>query len=174
MPAIGYAGKDPEDKPFSVKIKWAKGRDISGYSAAFIEQARQARARAEKMEKRRDGLLKFKRRFMPEWARLIVEEIADKHDICPSAIATDDRRHKVIRARNEAIYLIKCHRPELSTPKIGGWFNKDHTSILHALASHSDKTGAPRMVGYNLAEVRARNRNRARASKLKLGDEGTK
>jgi hypothetical protein len=161
MSFVGYAGKDPEDKPFSGFIKWAKGRDISGYSAAFIEQARQARARAAKMEMRREGLLKFKRRFMPEWARLIVEHVADKHDICPSAMAADDRHHKVIRARNEAIYLIKCHRPMLSTPRIGGWFNKDHTSILHALASHSDATGAPMMVGYNLANARERNRKRA-------------
>lgn len=168
--SVAYAGKDQEDKPFAGHIKWAKGKDISGYSAAFVEQARQARERAAKQEMRREGMMKFKRRFMPEWARLIIEEVADRHDVCPSAMAVDDRRQKVVRARSEAIYLIKSHRPMLSTPRIGGWFDKDHTSILHALASHSDATGCPMLVGYDLLTARERNRQRA-AAKLPKGTE---
>jgi hypothetical protein len=143
----------------------------SAYTKEFLKQALEAKQRAdeakilaEKQEARRLGLLAFKRRFMPEWARQIVEQTCDKHGICPSEIARDNRKHPAVKARNEAIYLVKARKPRLSSPQIGGWFGRDHTSILHSIASHSAATGSPTLVGYDLANARERNRIRAAAS----------
>jgi hypothetical protein len=109
------------------------------------------------------ALLKFKHSGMPEWARQIAEETAIRHGICVSEIANGSRKYKVVRVRNEAIYLVKARKPMLSSSQLGRWFDRDHTTILHALASHSDATGAPALVGYNLAYARERNRQRAAA-----------
>jgi hypothetical protein len=140
----------------------------SVYTKEFIKQAKEARERAEeakrldeKQEAHRQGLLTFKRRYMPEWARQIVDEMSQKHGVCPGDMARDDRRHKTVKARNEAIYLIKARKPMLSSPQIGNWFDRDHTSILHSIASHSQSAHAPKLVGYDLDNARARNRVRA-------------
>lgn len=140
----------------------------SVYTKEFIKRANEARARADeerqieaRAEARRQGLLTFKRRYMPEWARQIVDEAAKKHDVCPSHMAGDNRKYPVVRARNEAIYLIKARKPTLSSTQLANWFDRDHTSILHSIASYSDATGAPVLVGYDLANARERNRQRA-------------
>jgi hypothetical protein len=140
----------------------------SVYTKEFIQQAKQARERAEEAkrveeerEARHQGLLTFKRRYMPEWARQIVDETCQKHGVCPSDMARDNRRHKMVKARNEAIYLIKDRKPVLSSEQIARWFDRDHTSILHSIASHSEATGAPALVGYDLVHARERNRQRA-------------
>lgn len=139
------------------------------YTKEFIKQAQEARGRAdeakrlaEKLEARRQGLLSFKRRSLPEWARQIVEESADRHNICVSDLASNNRKYKVVHARNEAIYRIKERKPQLSSPHIGRWFDRNHVSILYAIASYSDATGAPMLVGYDLANSRERKRERCR------------
>jgi len=131
-----------------------------GHTKEFLKQAQEARERAEKLEARRQGLLTFKRWAMPEWALGIVDEVCARRDICPSDMASS-RKYKAVHARNEAIYFIKARKPSLSSTQIARWFARDHTSILHSLASHSDATGAPALVGYDLAGVRERNRLRA-------------
>ncbi|TPN03823.1 hypothetical protein FJ973_29720 [Mesorhizobium sp. B2-1-3] len=146
------------------RIRSAKGI----YTKEFIDQAREARTRAdeakelaEKQEARRQGMLTFRRQAMPDWARQIVEHICEKHGVCPSEMSSDNRKHRVVRARNEAIYLVKDRKPMLSSPQIGKWFGKDHTSILHSLASYSHATGAKSLVGYDIEGARERNRRKA-------------
>ncbi|MBX3751922.1 MAG: hypothetical protein KF897_17725, partial [Opitutaceae bacterium] len=43
------------------------------------------------------------------------------------------RTRHVVEARFEAIRLVRAARPDLSLPAIGRLFNRDHTTILHAL-----------------------------------------
>jgi hypothetical protein len=171
-PPVFDAKRTPPLRKAFVTAKQERMRSArTMYTKEFIKQALEARQRAdeakilaEKQEARRQGLLTFKRRFMPEWARQIVERACEKHGICPSEMACDNRKHRVVKARNEAIYLVKARKPMLSSPQLGGWFGRDHTSILHSLASYSAATGSPKLVGYDLANARERNRIRAAAA----------
>lgn len=105
-------------------------------------------------EIRKRSLALFRKRGMPVWAREIVEQVSNRTCVGIDLIIGDRRFHRVVHARNEAIYLIKDRKPVLSTPTIAKWFNRDHTSILHSIASHSERTGAPELVGYDLNRAR--------------------
>jgi hypothetical protein len=170
-PVFDAKRTQPLHKAFTTAKEQRVRSARSIYTKEFIKQALEARQRdgearilAEKQEARRQGLLAFKRRFMPEWARQIVEQTCDAHDICPSEVARDNRKHRAVKARNEAIYLVKARKPMLSSTQIGGWFGRDHTSILHSIASYSAATGSPALVGYDIANARERNRQRAAAA----------
>ena len=143
-----------------------------GYSKEFINTAfskrrsLEAQTRQEityfaKAEMRRQGIVRFKRWGMPEWALQIVEEACDRLRICPSEIAGPNRLFKAVQARNEVIYLIKDRKPVLSSTQLGKWFNRDHVSILYALASHASRTGLPQLCGYDIEHSRAVKRERA-------------
>lgn len=153
---VTYAGYDPDDKPFARRSARAMG-----YTQEFIDRAKQARSAAAKLELNRQGLIQFRRWGMPEWARQIVSDVAARHDVMTEEISSSSRRHKVVRARNEAMYLVKASKTALSSPQIAAWFNRNHVSILYAIASHSDRTGAPALVGYDVVNSRAGRRQRA-------------
>lgn len=138
--------------------RWSDFTRNKGYTPEFIEQSRRSRARAVKEELRAAGLSRLKRWGMPEWARNIVIEVCERTDVCPGEIASDARFQRVVKARREIIYRIKETKPILSTPQLGRWFNRDHTSILHSIAMHQEQCGAPRLVGYSLDKLRLRNR----------------
>lgn len=107
-------------------------------------------------QKRAEGLRQFRRWGMPDWAVKIVAEAADEHGICPSEIAGRKRFKFIVDARREAIYRVKAVKPLMSCIILGRWFNRDHTSVTHLIASYSESTGAPRLVGYDIRKTRAR------------------
>lgn len=123
------------------------------YTKSFLEQARQ-KGRAEL---RRLGVRKCVHRGMPQWAIDIVIEISERLGTCISDIADCKRTSLVVAARNEAMYRIKERKPSLSSPQIGKWFGRDHTSVLFAIASYQEATGADPLVGYNINIARRRN-----------------
>lgn len=109
-------------------------------------------------EETRDHILNaFRKRGMPVWARDIVEEVSNRTGVSLELIAGDRKFHRVVHARNEAIYLVKDRNKMLSSPILAKWFARDHTSCLHSIASHSERTGAPSLVGYDLARTRKKN-----------------
>ncbi|MGV8840475.1 MAG: helix-turn-helix domain-containing protein [Bauldia sp.] len=72
----------------------------------------------------------------------IIAEVAAKHDIPTHDILSDQRARALIPARHEAIWRCVMETP-LSLPAIGRVFNRDHTSIGHAVMRHHLTTGAP-------------------------------
>jgi hypothetical protein len=117
----------------------------------------------------RQGLKAFRQRGMPESIRRIVEQIATRRRVSVMLMASDSRMRIAVEARAEAMYAIKKAKPHLSSPLIAKWFARDHTSVLHALASHAAKSGLPNLAGYDIERVRARNAKIAaemRAAKL--------
>lgn len=144
---IPFAGKDPTESQIR-RFRWPKPEKVQPQPVA---------AAVDPEEIRRRSLNTLRKRGMPVWAREIVERVS--HETCVSIdqMAGDGKKRRIIHARNQAIYQIKEARPDISTPRIGKWFAKDHTSILHSIASHSDRTGAPALVGYNLQRARKRN-----------------
>lgn len=107
----------------------------------------------------------FRRRGMPEWAYQIVREVAYRHRVYLTDVASSNRCRDVVAARTEAMYRIKAAKESVSSTQIGKWFEKDHTSILHGIASYQERTGAAPLFHYNLN--RARKRNAAISSLLR-------
>lgn len=155
MGVVAFAGYDPTEKPFARKTALSMG-----YTPEFIAQAKQSRERAAREEMNRQGLLTLRRWGMPEWARDIVAEVCARRDVFISDLASACRRHKVVHARNEAIYRVKESKMTLSSPQIAAWFNRDHVSILYSIASHQQAEGLPKLCGYDIERSKETRRRR--------------
>lgn len=66
-------------------------------------------------------------------ARGIVQRVAMRHSVSYRDIVGVSRQKPVIAARFEAIATVRQLRPDMSSKAIGMLFNRDHTTILHAL-----------------------------------------
>lgn len=94
---------------------------------------------------------------MPDWVRQIVFSVAEANEVSAAKIMMKEQSRVAVRARNEAIYRVKAARPHLSLPKIGTWFDFDHTTVMYALARHAEATGDSPLTDYNLDKaLRAR------------------
>lgn len=63
----------------------------------------------------------------------IIRVVATKHGVSVTDIKSQTRTLHIVEARHEAMALVYRLRPDLSLPAIGRIFNRDHTSILHAV-----------------------------------------
>lgn len=66
-------------------------------------------------------------------AKEIIFEVAHKHGISPIEIFGDRRCKHIIDARHEAIARVSEEKSEWSLTQIGRFFNRDHTTIIHAI-----------------------------------------
>ncbi len=69
--------------------------------------------------------------------RQIIERIAAFHGTTYDQIVGVRLDRGLVAARHDAIKAVSDARPDLSSPQIGKFFNRDHTTILHALAKTS-------------------------------------
>lgn len=70
---------------------------------------------------------------MPRQQRIaVVQEVADRHGVSLEAVLGASRGREVVAARWEAMRRIHNEFGD-STPRIGRLFNRDHTTVLHAL-----------------------------------------
>jgi ferredoxin len=78
----------------------------------------------------------------PSWKDLVTQ-VAAWHGVQASEIMSDSRRKKVMVARRDAIVAVyvncRISGRRLSSTELGQRFNRDHTTILHALR----KNGIP-------------------------------
>lgn len=152
---------------------WVQIERNHGYSPEFLERAKRSRQRAAAEEMRKQGMMKYRRRGMPSWACDIIRDVSDRRGICVDQMASDSRVAVVSRARNEAMYLIKAAKPTVSSPQMGKWFNRDHTSILYGISSHQERYGLPILAGYDVALARIRKREWAAYKRSKASSKGT-
>jgi len=66
--------------------------------------------------------------------RPLIERVGAFHGVSFDEIIGPRRDRKTVAARFDAIAAVHKARPDLSTPQLGRIFNRDHTSILHALS----------------------------------------
>jgi hypothetical protein len=66
-------------------------------------------------------------------ASWIISAIAESHNLTKADIIGHDRRAHVVVARYEAISAVHKTFPNWSYPVLGMIFNRDHTTIMHAL-----------------------------------------
>lgn len=64
----------------------------------------------------------------------IIADVAAAHGLRPRDLTGPDRRRTVCFARFEAMRAIRA-ATNLSTIQIGALFNRDHSSVLHALGT---------------------------------------
>jgi chromosomal replication initiation ATPase DnaA len=71
----------------------------------------------------------------------IIEKVAAFHGLPTEALTGNSRERVIIEARFDAIKAVADTRPDMSLTQIGKIFNRDHTSILHALKQRGGRTG---------------------------------
>jgi hypothetical protein len=68
--------------------------------------------------------------------RLLIADIqqivAAYYRVQPTSMTSADRRRRIVRARQVAMYL-SCELTQHSIAEVGRRFNRDHTTVLHAL-----------------------------------------
>lgn len=63
----------------------------------------------------------------------IISEVAAKHGLTCAHIIGPQRLRTYVRARRAAIHAVLVAYPHMSSPQLGRLFNRDHSTILHAL-----------------------------------------
>lgn len=76
--------------------------------------------------------------ILPSRVVCIIRNVAAEHGVEPRDILGDSRLAKIARARQAA--MVACREMDWrgsvpSFPTIGQWFNRHHTTILHACQS---------------------------------------
>lgn len=72
---------------------------------------------------------------MPEKVQRIVEVISTELGISVDRIIGRNRRREVIEARHTCIHILykQIYKGNIVQGRLAGWFNKDHTTVIHAL-----------------------------------------
>jgi hypothetical protein len=73
----------------------------------------------------------------PSW-RFIVALVAMKYGVHPRDILGTDRHANVIGARHEAMVSVYQHT-QGSMPSVARFFDRDHTTLIHAMRKHKAK-----------------------------------
>jgi chromosomal replication initiation ATPase DnaA len=76
-------------------------------------------------------------------AKEVVREVAMRHRVPIHEIFGKSKAHSFAVARREAIYRVKIEKRSVSSGQLGLWFNRDHSTILFALARYQELYGAP-------------------------------
>lgn len=150
-----------------MEIERVEREAVAAQLSASAERRREARrkaiakAYADEVEATKEAM-----RRLPEWVRDIVVATCKRHRQPVLAMFQDMRNQGIVVCRDEILYTIRAAR-EPSFPIIGGWFRKDHTTIMAAVARHAERTGLPVLCYYNLGRTRVK--NRAAADRYRAG-----
>jgi chromosomal replication initiator protein len=66
--------------------------------------------------------------------RAMIADVARRHGLTYRDVVGPCRDQRTVRARREAIALVRQAKPHLSYPQLGRLFGRDHTTILHHLS----------------------------------------
>lgn len=113
----------------------ARQRELDALEAARIATARREQEQAAALAKARSA---SRAAHGPNDVRRLVHETAQAHGVTFTDIMGKSRKQAVVRARWAAIAAVRQSRPMWSLPRIGAFFDLDHTSVLHALRRMSE------------------------------------
>lgn len=66
-------------------------------------------------------------------AAKLMDEVAEDFGTTVQVLKGISRNREIVHARQMAMYRVRKERPDLSLPVIGRAFNRDHTTVLHAI-----------------------------------------
>lgn len=78
-------------------------------------------------------------RGLPPTAQRIIASVADKHGLTVADLRGRSQRYRIAHARQEAFFELMRHG--YSSPLIGSWFGRDHTTVLHGVCAHRNRIG---------------------------------
>jgi chromosomal replication initiation ATPase DnaA len=79
---------------------------------------------------------------MPEWARPIAQEVADRHGVTVEQLTGLSRLGRIAHAR-QAAYAALRSRGQVSLYQIGCWFGgRDHSTIRAGILRHEKRATA--------------------------------
>lgn len=70
----------------------------------------------------------------------IMQDVCSQHGISMVDLIGPKRNKKFVRARQHAMWLCHRHTP-FSTVRLGKFFQRDHTTVLHAIQAHEKRMG---------------------------------
>lgn len=70
---------------------------------------------------------------LPGSAKAIILDHAKRHGVRYQDIVGASRTRSIVIVRHAAMRAVADARPDMSLPQIGRAFNRDHTTIIHAL-----------------------------------------
>ncbi|WP_332763979.1 helix-turn-helix domain-containing protein [Phenylobacterium sp.] len=73
--------------------------------------------------------------------RTIAFRVAEKHGLTLDDLRSPSRRRPLVVARQEAMHEIRQATTQ-SLPAIGRFFDRDHTTVIHALERHAARLQA--------------------------------
>lgn len=133
---------------------WIEIKRNGGYSAEFAKAARiraaERRREALEVQERERAIADLRSRCAPKWLVEIVVAVAGRHGVSVADIVFRRRRVTAVAARHEVFYLAKEGHGRVSAPKLAGWLNCDHTTVLYGMARHAARAGLPKLTKYNL------------------------
>lgn len=84
--------------------------------------------------------------------RQILQDVSRRRGVSVEQITGPSRLTEVAAARHEVMYLARCEdvrrklegEVRLSTPHIGRFTNRDHSTVLHGAKQHAARQGLPK------------------------------
>lgn len=67
--------------------------------------------------------------------------VAKRHGVTPGEITSPKRTPTVSAARFEAAWTMRQWLPDMTLGTVGHYLNRDHSSIIHAIAQHKLRNG---------------------------------
>jgi hypothetical protein len=80
--------------------------------------------------------------------KALIAKAAQDNGVSYDAVMSRARPRDVCRARFDAIAAVSAAYPDMSFPRIGKIFNRDHSSIVHALMMRGVPPRSGRIVEY--------------------------
>lgn len=123
------------------QAKEARRREIEERRAKRVEIAIEISAEAmrpstEVAENRLKSLiaaLHERRPITVPQVREIIDAVAAKHGLQRAHILSNSRKRQIVKARHEAMLEARRLRPDMSISLLSRQFDRDHTTLLHAL-----------------------------------------
>lgn len=103
-------------------------------------------------------------KVVPSPTSKIISEVLRRHNVTREEVRSASRLRRIVVARNECMF--ELWRAGQSLCWIGHWFDRDHTTCMHAIGQHCIATGQEHLAETYIATIR---RKRA-ARKVKRGE----
>lgn len=108
------------------------------------EQAEERARKAKELMEREADFIRLRQESRESLERILVERfqttakdvitlVAGKHGVRYEDIMSRNRVPAIALARQEAMAAVALAKPHLTTPQIGKIFDRDHTTVCHAL-----------------------------------------
>ncbi|CTQ53564.1 chromosomal replication initiation protein [Roseibium album] len=138
---------DPERKPGEVRDKPAKdmnSQDRLELVTFLVLLGLIANAPEPGQEPRQDPEPKLEPVYLVvKTLREVAEDLCARHEMSLGLLKSKQRCRDVCAVRFEGMYLMRVHC-KASLPQIGRFFDRDHTSVLHACETHANRHGLPK------------------------------